>query len=51
MPEFGVKLAFGEMGEALLLSSQKVMPGVLEQFKWPTLEAALRHLLNADKRG
>jgi uncharacterized protein (TIGR01777 family) len=32
IPEFGVKLAFGEMGEALLLSSQKVKPGVLEQF-------------------
>ena len=51
MPEFGVKLAFGEMGEALLLSSQRVKPGVLKQFNWPTLDAALRHLLNADKRG
>lgn len=46
MPEFGVRLAFGEMGEALLLSSQKVKPGVLKEFNWPTLEAALRHLLN-----
>jgi uncharacterized protein (TIGR01777 family) len=45
MPEFGVRLAFGEMGEALLLSSQRVKPGVLTQFNWPTLDAALRHLL------
>lgn len=45
MPEFGVRLAFGEMGDALLLSSQRVKPGVLTQFNWPTLDAALRHLL------
>jgi uncharacterized protein (TIGR01777 family) len=45
MPEFGVRLAFGEMGDALLLSSQRVKPGVLKQFNWPTLDAALRHLL------
>ena len=51
MPEFAVRLAFGEMGDALLLSSQRVKPGVLKEFNWPTLEAALRHLLNADKRG
>ena len=51
MPKFGVRLAFGEMGDALLLSSQRVTPGVLKQFNWPTLEGALRHLLNADKRG
>ena len=55
MPEFGVKLAFGEMGEALLLSGQRVKPDVLEQkgyrFDWPTLDAALRHLLTTDKRG
>jgi uncharacterized protein (TIGR01777 family) len=55
MPEFGVRLAFGEMGDALLLSSQKVKPGVLEQigfnFKWPMLDEALRHIITADKRG
>jgi uncharacterized protein (TIGR01777 family) len=45
VPEFGVRLAFGEMGEALLLSSQRVKPGVLTQFNWPTIDAALRHLL------
>jgi uncharacterized protein (TIGR01777 family) len=53
MPEFGVRLAFGEMGDALLLSSQKVKPGVLEQkgfnFRWPMLDEALRHILTADK--
>ena len=49
VPEFGVRLAFGEMGEALLLSSQRVKPGVLTQFNWPTLDAALRHLLTADQ--
>jgi hypothetical protein len=55
VPEFGVKLAFGEMGEALLLGSQRVKPDVLEQkgfgFTYPTLGSALKHLLNADKRG
>lgn len=49
VPAFGVRLAFGEMADALLLSSQKVEPGVLEDkgflFYWPTLEPALRHLL------
>jgi NAD dependent epimerase/dehydratase family enzyme len=49
MPAFGARLAFGEMADALLLSSQKVDPAVLEEkgfpFYWPTLEAALRHLL------
>jgi uncharacterized protein len=49
VPEFGVRLAFGEMGDALLLSSQRVEPSVLEDngfpFYWPSLEPALRHLL------
>jgi len=51
MPEFGVRLAFGEMGEALLLASQRVKSEVLKHFDYPTLDAALRHLLTADKRG
>jgi uncharacterized protein (TIGR01777 family) len=55
IPAFGVRLAFGEMADALLLSSQRVEPSVLEdkgyEFRWPTLEPALRHLLAADKRG
>jgi len=49
IPAFGARLAFGEMADALLLSSQKVDPSVLEDkaflFNWPTLEPALRHIL------
>lgn len=49
MPAFGARLAFGEMADALLLSSQKVKPSVLEdkgfRFSWPTLEPALKHVL------
>lgn len=55
VPKFGVRLAFGEMGESLLLSGQRVKPAVLEKrgfkFAWPSLESALRHILAADKRG
>jgi len=51
IPAFGVRLAFGEMADALLLSSAKVKPDVLQHFAYPTLDSALRHLLNADKRG
>ena len=50
IPAFGARLAFGEMADALLLSSQRVEPGVLEDtgfmFTWPTLEPALRHLIH-----
>ncbi len=49
IPEFGVRLAFGEMADALLLSSQRVKPVVLEksgyQFKFSELGKALDHLL------
>jgi len=48
VPAFGVRLAFGEMADALLLSSARVKPGVLQHFAYPTLDSALRHLL---KRG
>lgn len=55
IPAFGLRLAFGEMADALLLSSQRVEPSVLAdkgyKCRWPTLEPALRHLLAADKRG
>lgn len=51
-PAFGVRLAFGELADALLLSSQKVDPSVLKDrdfpFRWPTLEPALRHLIATD---
>jgi uncharacterized protein (TIGR01777 family) len=49
VPAFGVRLAFGEMGDALLLSSQRVEPRVLRErgfvFRWARLDEALRHLL------
>jgi uncharacterized protein (TIGR01777 family) len=50
MPAFAARLAFGEMADALLLSSQRVDPAVLEDngflFTWPTLESALTEILN-----
>jgi uncharacterized protein len=49
MPAFAAKLAFGEMADALLLSSTRVAPRELEAagygFKRPQLAGALRHLL------
>ena len=49
MPGFAAKLVFGEMAEALLLASTRVVPTALSesqfQFQHPTLEVALRHLL------
>jgi uncharacterized protein (TIGR01777 family) len=49
MPAFMVKLVFGEVGTALLLSSQRVRPSKLEEigfkFAYPNLEDAIRHLL------
>jgi uncharacterized protein len=49
VPAFAARVAFGEMADALLLSSQKVEPSVLEDkgflFKWPTLEPALKQIL------
>ncbi|MDA0831764.1 MAG: TIGR01777 family oxidoreductase [Planctomycetota bacterium] len=49
MPAFAARLAFGEMGEALLLSSTRVSPQRLDecgyQFRYAGLEPALRHLL------
>ena len=55
VPAFGVRLAFGEMADALLLASQKVEPRVLKErgfkFAEPSLEPALRNILATDKRG
>lgn len=49
IPEFGVKLLFGEMGETLLLGGARVLPKKLEdagfEFKFPKLEDALKHIL------
>jgi uncharacterized protein (TIGR01777 family) len=50
MPAFAARLAFGEMANALLLSSTRVVPQALTSagysYRWPQLEGALRHLLN-----
>lgn len=49
IPEFGVRLAFGEMADALLLSSQRVEPSVLKtsgySFRFSDLRTALNALL------
>ena len=50
IPAFAVRLLFGEMGDALLLSSTRVYPRKLlesgYEFKHPTLDAALRNILS-----
>ncbi len=50
LPAFAVRLLFGEMGDALLLSSTRVYPRKLLQsgyeFKHPKLEPALRSILS-----
>lgn len=49
LPAFAVRLLFGEMGDALLLSSTRVAPEALQsagyEFEYPELEPALRRLL------
>jgi uncharacterized protein (TIGR01777 family) len=49
VPEFAVKLMFGEMGEETLLSGQRVMPRRLLDsgfsFDYPDLAPALQHEL------
>jgi uncharacterized protein (TIGR01777 family) len=49
VPEFAVRLMFGEMGDNLLLQGNRVIPRKLEQmgfrFEFPDLEAALTHVL------
>src|SRR5271165_4572433 len=51
MPAFAAKLAFGEMGEELLLGSQKVEPGKLISsgypFRYRELRQSLQHLLKS----
>jgi len=47
LPEFAVSMVFGEMGDALLLASTKVVPKRLEdagfEFKYPQLKPAIEH--------
>lgn len=49
IPAFGVRLAFGEMADALLLSSQRVQPQMLNehgyQFQHTQLSETLSHVL------
>ena len=49
VPSIAAKVAFGEMAEAMLLASTRVMPESLEddgfEFRHPDLETALRHVL------
>lgn len=49
MPGFAARLVIGEMADALLLSSARVLPKKLLEtgydFRFPKLEPALRHLL------
>jgi uncharacterized protein (TIGR01777 family) len=49
MPAFAARLMFGEMADELLLASARVQPTKLLStgyaFRYPDLEAALRHLL------
>jgi len=49
VPAFAVRLALGEMADALLLASTRIVPDRLQQtgyaFRHPELEGALRHLL------
>lgn len=48
-PEFAVRLMFGELADALLFSSARVLPGKLQaanfKFQFEHIEDALRHLL------
>jgi uncharacterized protein (TIGR01777 family) len=52
IPAFGVRLAFGEMADALLLSSQKAEPARLEavgyEFQYANLDDALRRAIAED---
>jgi uncharacterized protein (TIGR01777 family) len=51
LPGFAVRLLFGQMGEELLLFSQRVEPSRLKAtgfaFRYPDLEPALRHAVKA----
>ncbi len=55
VPAFAARLAFGEMADALLLASTRVEPRILMRtgyrFRYPGLEAALRHVLGKEAGG
>jgi uncharacterized protein len=49
IPEFAIRLLYGEMGETLLLQGQRMIPEKLQdagfEFQYPKLENALKHVL------
>jgi uncharacterized protein (TIGR01777 family) len=49
MPAFAARLAFGEFADEMLLAGANIKPLALSaagfEFEYPTLEAALRHIL------
>ena len=47
IPEFGVRLAFGEMADALLLSSQRVEPAILKTSRGSNLDTDLHRRTSA----
>ncbi len=51
VPAFALRILFGEMADATLLASTRVVPSVLEadgyRFRYPDLRGALRHLVGA----
>ena len=57
LPAFAVRIAFGEMGEELLLAGARILPKALEEagfsFREPRLESCLRarQLCSASWRG
>tara|TARA_R110002073_G_scaffold60209_27_gene151352 strand:- start:23143 stop:24561 length:1419 start_codon:yes stop_codon:yes gene_type:complete len=52
-PAFGLRLALGEMADALLLASTRVVPRALQQsgytFRFSELESALRYSIGLDR--
>jgi NAD dependent epimerase/dehydratase family enzyme len=49
VPAFALRLAFGEMADAMLLASTRVVPARLNEigyrFRYPDMEAALRSII------
>jgi NAD dependent epimerase/dehydratase family enzyme len=49
IPAFALRLMYGELADAALLASQRVLPRALERagfvFRYPLLDEALRHEL------
>ena len=54
VPPLVLRLMFGELADAALLASQRVLPHVLERaafaFRYPTLDVALAHVLHKPAR-